>query len=451
MKRKYFGTDGVRGVANGSLLTPEFVLALGRAAAKVLPNNPDGFVVIGRDSRISGPMLEAALCAGLISAGRKITTLGIVPTPAVSWITENTKADFGIVISASHNPVPDNGIKFFNTNGDKLADEIELGIEKELHNILHEQESNNRPIGYNLFLPDTNSALMEQYCRHLTDLLPVSLHKIKIVCDTAWGAAAPWAQQIFTAAGADTVVIHNQADGKNINVDCGSTNVTLLQKEVLKQQADLGLAFDGDADRLIAIDNCGRIVDGDGIMYILATHLKKQGLLTSSAVVGTVMSNMGLEKALHAEGIAFVRTKVGDRYVSEQMKKGNINLGGEQSGHIINTKWACTGDGMLNGLQLAAVIKQRNKSLSELGAGYEIYPQCLINVSVADKEVVMASSTLQNTKAQVERQLHDRGRVVLRPSGTQQMIRVMVEAESEELANSTAQRIADVVRTIAEE
>ncbi len=449
MNRKYFGTDGVRGVANGSLLTPEFVLALGQAAASILPRTEAGFIIIGRDSRISGPMLESALTAGITSAGRQTVSLGVVPTPAVSYLTAHTQADFGIMISASHNPVPDNGIKIFSSTGHKLADKIELSIEQELQRILEGGEIQSRPVGTKLPVPTTNNQLIEQYMEHLIKLLPLSLHNINIVCDAAYGSAAPWVHKIFTLAGANVVVINGEPDGYKINVNCGSTDTQVLQREVIKQRADLGLAFDGDADRLIAIDNCGNVVDGDYILYILATHLHQTGKLTSPAVVGTVMSNMGLEKSLQKQGLSLIRAKVGDRYVCEQMTSQQINLGGEQSGHIINSNWAITGDGMLNGLQLAAVVKQSSKPLSELCRGMEVFPQCLINVEVADKERTMANEQLLATKQKVEQQLFGQGRIVLRPSGTQQLIRVMVEAESKDLANETAELIAEVVRKVS--
>lgn len=449
MKRQYFGTDGVRGVANGSLLTPEFVLALGQAVANTLPSTENGFILIGRDSRVSGLMLESALVAGITSMGRKPVCLGIVPTPAVSYLTATTKADLGIMISASHNPVPDNGIKLFNKTGHKLADDLELKLEQELSNRLAGKTTSKRVTGTKIPLPESNKELVNLYIDYLINKLPVNLNGMNIVCDAAFGAAAPWVNTVFTKAGANLTTINGEALGSKINVNCGSTNIHQLQQKVLKNKADLGLAFDGDADRLIAVDNKGNKIDGDSILYTLATHLFKQNKLKESAIVGTVMSNMGLEKSLQEQGIALIRAKVGDRYVWQQMQSKNIILGGEQSGHIINSEWSITGDGMLNGLQLAAVIKQSGKTLAELTSGMQVYPQCLINVEVANKQQTMNSKKLLNNKAKTEQELQGKGRIVLRPSGTQQLIRVMVEAQSEELAVKTAKKIATVVEEVS--
>ena len=449
MKRQFFGTDGVRGVANGPLLTPHFVLALGQAAARILPSSPSGFVLIGRDSRISGTMLEAALVAGLQSVGRDTGSLGVVPTPAVSYLTAQSKADFGVVISASHNPVPDNGIKFFDSQGYKLAEEVELAIEAELLAILAGEERS-LPTGTAIATARDVTNLMEDYCQHLVTSIP-TLQGMHIVCDAAWGAAAPWAEQVLRKAGAKVQLIHAEAKGDTINLDCGSTNPRKLQELVVAQGADLGLAFDGDADRLIAIAETGQLIDGDCILYILGVHLNNSDYLTNHTVVGTIMSNLGLEKAFGQLGIHFVRADVGDRYVWEEMKVHQAILGGEQSGHIINSRWATTGDGLLNGLQLAAVVKESGGTLSDLISQLPNYPQKLINVRVADKQVVMNSPILLEAKKAVEEKLQGKGRIVLRPSGTQDLIRVMAEAVCAEMALAAAEEIAEVVRSLVKQ
>ncbi len=440
--REYFGTDGIRGVANQGLLVPEFMLKLSRAASRVLPIEK-GKVIVGKDSRLSGHMIESSLISGFLSEGLEVVNIGIVPTPAVSYLVSITDADFGVMISASHNPVEDNGIKFFDKDGYKLADKVELDIEKKINETL--VPLNNRPLQQ--VTQDDN--LVEKYLNYLLEKITHNLEGMKIVCDAAWGAAAPWVMQLFTAAGADTVIINGTPNGSLINVDCGSTNTRMLAEMVVKSDADIGLAFDGDADRLIAIDNNGNEVDGDGLKYLIAKYLKDNNQLSEDAVVGTVMSNMGLEKALIKNGISLIRAKVGDRYVWEEMKARGINLGGEQSGHIINKDWQKTGDGLLNGLMIAAILNQTGKTLADSLEGFSKYPQKLINVEVNDKEQVMQDERLLKYASLIEKEMAGRGRLVLRSSGTQSVVRVMVEADTKELTDEMVNKVANKVREIS--
>lgn len=441
--KSYFGTDGIRGVANKYPLTPEFMIKLARSVSRIMPKNSNR-ILIGRDSRISGPMLENALKSGFLSEGREIITLGVVPTPAVSYLTANFEFDFGVMISASHNPVEDNGIKFFTNKGLKLDDKQESEIEREIHNNQH--ASVNGDIKDSIYDP----SLIDYYTDYILKKSKADLTGMKIVCDAAWGSAAPWVLQLFTSAGADVIVINGKPDGKYINVDCGSTNTSRLSKFVPESNADLGLAFDGDADRLIAVDETGQEVDGDGLKYVFATYLQKQGLLSKNAIVGTVMSNMGLEKALINKGISLIRTKVGDRYVWEEMQKQNINLGGEQSGHIINSDWQNTGDGLLNGLVLASILKRTDITLSEALKDFNKFPQKLVNVDVKDKQKIMKDSELQDFVKVIHKKLGNKGRLVLRPSGTQSIIRVMVEAETMKLTDYYVKKVAEKVKDVAE-
>lgn len=439
--RNYFGTDGIRGVANKDPLTPEFMIKLARSVSNVMPKNSNR-ILIGRDSRISGPMLENALKSGFLSEGREIITLGVVPTPAVSYLTANFGFDFGVMISASHNPVEDNGIKFFTNEGLKLDDNLEVEIER---GIQCDQQKRDNDIKDSLYEP----SLIDSYMDYILRKSKADLAGMKIVCDAAWGSAAPWVLQLFTSAGADVIVINGKPDGKYINVDCGSTNTSRLSKFVPESNADLGLAFDGDADRLIAVDENGQEVDGDGLKYVFATYLQEQGLLSKNAIVGTVMSNMGLEKALINRGISLIRTKVGDRYVWEEMQKRNINLGGEQSGHIINSDWQNTGDGLLNGLVLASILKRTNIPLSKALRGFNKFPQKLINVEVDDKQKIMNNPELMDFVKGIHKELVNKGRLVLRPSGTQSIIRVMVEAETMKLTEHYVKKVAEKVRNVA--
>ncbi len=442
MGKQYFGTDGIRGVANSGALVPEFMLKLANAAAIVFPRN-SGKVLIGRDSRKSGDMLQAALTAGLLSQGFEVHALGVIPTPAVSYLTATEDYDFGIMISASHNPVEDNGIKFFNRDGYKLSDEMEIQLEFALS-----QESDRADFA--AMRPYVQSdELMEKYLNHHLSLLNSPLNGLKIVCDTAWGAAAPWAEKLYKAAGADVVMLNNEPNGDLINVNCGSTNTAALQAKVKSEKADLGLAFDGDADRLIVINELGEEMDGDELLYIFTAHLAKEKKLKNAAVVGTVMTNMGLEVALQESGIKLVRAKVGDRYVWEQMQELDLVLGGEQSGHIINKLWQLTGDGMLNGLMLADILHQKGGKLSELRQGYKLFPQLLINVPVLNKKAVMQHPALLALAQEVEKELQGKGRLVLRQSGTEELIRVMVEAVDMETVRFYAEKVAEQVRSLS--
>jgi phosphoglucosamine mutase len=438
--RKFFGTDGIRGIANKYPLTPEFMISLARSVSEVMDNKSNR-ILIGRDSRLSGPMLENALISGFLSEGREVIKVGVVPTPAVSFLTANFDFDFGVMISASHNPVKDNGIKFFNSDGLKLEDKVESMIESKL---IREDFKNIDDLKSVYYKND----LMDNYLEYLLGNIREDLDGMKIVCDTAWGSASPWAMQLFSSAGADIIVINGKPDGKLINVNCGSTNTGSLSKFVIESNADLGLAFDGDADRLIAIDEKGNEIDGDGIKYVFASYLKEKNLLTKNKIVGTVMSNMGLEKALINKGISLVRTQVGDRYVWEEMQKQNINLGGEQSGHIINSDWQNTGDGMLNGLMLASILKESRKSLSEALLAFHKFPQKLVNVEVRNKTKVMDNEELLSYVEMIHQELINKGRLVLRPSGTQPIVRVMVEAETKEITDEYVYKVARKVEEI---
>lgn len=449
--RKIFGTDGVRGIAN-AFLTPELAFKLGRAAVVTLAS-AQGLsrprVCIGRDTRLSGPLLQAAVEAGILSVGGDVVKLGIVPTPAVSYITKNCGFDLGCMISASHNPIADNGIKFFSSQGLKLSDEVERQIEAVVAQI-NEEDNLPRPTGTAVGQSWCDSSYAENYRNYLLATLPTALTGLKIVCDAACGAAAPLVEKLFQKAGADVHLIYGEADGARINVNCGSTDPSHLQRKVIELKADLGLAFDGDADRVIAVDSDGSIVNGDAIIYILSKHLMEQGLLQPAAVVGTVLSNMGLEVALKQLGIAFYRTKVGDRYILRKMLSEQLPLGGEQSGHIIYRRYAVTGDGLLTGLHLAAVVKQRGASLTELAGEMPVFPQVMHNVRVSDKHAVMGDDRLLQAVNEAERQLAGRGRVVLRPSGTEPVVRVMVEANSKEVAEYWASKLSKLVEELAD-
>lgn len=442
---KYFGTDGVRGVANETL-TPELAFRLGRCGAYVLTkgkNRPK--IVIGRDTRVSGEMLEAALTAGILSMGADVVRLGIITTPGVSYLTTELNADAGVMISASHNPYPDNGIKFFGADGFKLDDETELEIEKLLD---EEEDSLPRPtadqIGRIYDQPDAG----ERYIEYLKKTIQSDLCGLDIIVDGANGAAYDLAPRLLRSLGADVTVISNNPDGTNINVDCGSTHPELLQKEVVEKGAHLGLAFDGDADRLIAVDEKGELVDGDKILLICGEFLKERGKLAKDTIVTTVMSNIGFYKAAEAAGIHSVQTKVGDRYVMEKMREEEYNLGGEQSGHVIFLDHNRTGDGMLTAIQLLQVVKESGKTLSQLGSKMTVYPQVLKNVPVRTKEGWETNAAIQESIHHVEEKLGKDGRVLVRPSGTEQLIRVMAEGPDMETLEGYVQEIAD---TIAQE
>ncbi|MEV4346019.1 phosphoglucosamine mutase [Actinoplanes sp. NPDC049596] len=443
---RLFGTDGVRGLANGDLLTPELALSVAVAAARVLVES-DGshppLAIVGRDPRASGEMLEAAVVAGLTSAGANVVRVGVLPTPAVAYLVAQTGADLGVMLSASHNPMPDNGIKLFAAGGTKLPDELEERIEKAVedgHGLV------GRPTGAGIGRVNDLLDGAEHYIKHLVGSTPHSLTGIKVVVDCANGAASEVGPVAYEEAGAEVIAIHADPDGLNINDDCGSTHLEKVQAAVLEHGADLGIAHDGDADRCLAVTASGEIVDGDQIMAILALAMRDAGTLTDDTLVATVMSNLGLRIAMKQNGIKLLETKVGDRYVLEELNAGGLALGGEQSGHIVMPAYATTGDGVLTGLHLMAQLAASGKSLADLAAVVHTLPQVLINVKVGDREAGAAAPTVQAAVALAEDELGETGRVLLRPSGTEPLVRVMVEAASEEQARAVAERIADEVR-----
>jgi phosphoglucosamine mutase len=440
---RLFGTDGVRGVANRDL-TVSLTLNLAQAAAKVLGETARNegrrpIAIIGRDPRISGEYLASAVAAGLASSGVDVFDAGVVPTPATAFLTADFSADFGVMISASHNPAPDNGIKFFAAGGHKLADEIEDQIEAAMQSELL------APIGGAVGRVQRFADAEDRYLVHLLGAIPNSIEGLKVVIDCAHGAASAISPQAFADAGAKVIVIGNDPDGLNINAGYGSTHMSALQSAVLENDADMGFAHDGDADRCLAVDHTGAIVDGDQLMAILALSAKANGTLARNTLVATVMSNLGLRIAMKDAGITMLETKVGDRYVLEQIREGGYTLGGEQSGHIIFSRYATTGDGILTALMIAAESKATGKKLSELAAQMKIYPQVLINVRGVDLSRVDSDAGLQEVVKEAEAELGSTGRVLLRASGTEPLIRVMVEAADEGTAHSWADRIARVV------
>ncbi|MGV9824389.1 MULTISPECIES: phosphoglucosamine mutase [unclassified Gordonia (in: high G+C Gram-positive bacteria)] len=442
---RLFGTDGVRGLANDQL-TPELALRLASAAAVVLetssgiaPGRPR--VVVGRDPRASSEMLEAAVCAGLAAVGADAIRVGVLPTPAIAFLTADYRADFGVMISASHNPMPDNGIKFFGAGGHKLDDDVEDRIEAAMTGDLP------HPVGAGVGRLRAAPDAQARYAAHLAETLDVRLDTLTVVVDCANGAASQVGPLVFGAAGVNVIPIHAEPDGININADCGSTHMDKLQAAVLEHGADLGLALDGDADRCLAVDSTGQIVDGDAIMAILATALHEQHRLRDGVLVATVMSNLGLHLAMRAAGIEVRTTAVGDRYVLEELRRGGYTLGGEQSGHIVFPAAGTTGDGVLTGLLLMQQLVRTGRRLAELAAVMTVLPQELINVRVDDKHAVARAESVQDAVAAAEAELGATGRVLLRPSGTEQLVRVMVEAPTADVARAVAERIADVVST----
>ncbi|GLB62076.1 phosphoglucosamine mutase [Cytobacillus sp. NCCP-133] len=439
---KYFGTDGVRGVAN-SELTPELAFKLGRFGGYVLTKDHDRpKVLIGRDTRISGHMLEGALVAGLLSIGAEVMRLGVISTPGVAYLTKALGAEAGVMISASHNPVEDNGIKFFGTDGFKLSDEQEAEIEK-LMDMPEDQLP--RPIGSNLGQVNDYFEGGQKYLQYLKQTVDEDFSGIHIALDCAHGATSPLATHLFADLDADLSMMGASPNGLNINEGVGSTHPEALSAFVKEKEADVGLAFDGDGDRLIAIDENGDIVDGDQIMYICGKYMKEQGRLKQNTVVSTVMSNLGFYKGLEANGIESVQTAVGDRYVVEEMKKKGYNLGGEQSGHIIFLDYITTGDGLLTGLQLVNIMKVTKKPLSELANEMKKFPQKLVNIRVTDKYHVTDNEKVKEVIAQVEEEMNGNGRILVRPSGTEPLVRVMAEAPTGEICASHVDRIAAVV------
>ncbi|WP_394581683.1 phosphoglucosamine mutase [Cytobacillus firmus] len=441
---KYFGTDGVRGVAN-SELTPELAFKLGRFGGYVLTKDHDRpKVLIGRDTRISGHMLEGALVAGLLSIGAEVMRLGVISTPGVAYLTKALGAEAGVMISASHNPVEDNGIKFFGPDGFKLSDDQEAEIE-ELMDMAEDQLP--RPVGGSLGQVNDYFEGGQKYLQYLKQTVDEDFSGIHIALDCAHGATSPLATHLFADLDADLSMMGASPNGLNINAGVGSTHPEALSAFVKEREADVGLAFDGDGDRLIAIDENGDIVDGDQIMYICGKYMKEQGRLKQNTVVSTVMSNLGFYKGLEANGVESVQTAVGDRYVVEEMKKNGYNLGGEQSGHIIFLDYITTGDGLLTGLQLVNIMKVTKKPLSELANEMKKFPQKLVNIRVTDKHHVTDNEKVKEVIAQVEEEMNGNGRILVRPSGTEPLVRVMAEAPTGELCASYVERIAAVVES----
>ena len=441
---RLFGTDGVRGLANADI-TAELALDLAVAAAHVL-GDTGAFAghrpsaVVGRDPRASGEFLEAAVVAGLASAGVDVALAGVVPTPAVAFLVDDLSADLGVMISASHNPMPDNGIKFFSRGGHKLDDAIEDAIERRL------REPWSRPTGAAVGRVRHRPEAVERYAAHLLASLPNRLDGLRIVVDCANGAASAIGPDVYRAAGAEVIAIHADPDGLNINRDAGSTHMEALVAAVVAEGADAGIAHDGDADRCLAVDASGALVDGDHILAILAGALDRTGALAGHTVVATVMANLGFKIAMRSAGIEVVETAVGDRYVLEAMRDGGFVLGGEQSGHVVMSEFATTGDGLLTGLHLLAEVARTGRPLAELAGAVVKLPQVLVNVSGVDRAGVEGNAVVAEHVARAEAELGESGRVLLRPSGTEPVIRVMVEAASREQAEDVSGRLADVVR-----
>lgn len=433
---RIFGTDGVRGIANIDL-TPELAFGLGRAGAFVLSRHAQTngriSLLVGKDTRLSGDMLEAALSAGILSVGADVYQVGVLPTPGIAYLTAQQPVTAGVMISASHNPAIDNGIKFFSHDGLKLADELEDEIEHYLHN----PENLPRPAGDRVGRVYEVAGWGERYLEHLASSINIPLSGMTVVADCANGASFEVAPRLLRRLGARVVTVNDQPDGLNINVDCGSTHPEGLSMHVKAQGADIGLAFDGDADRLIAVDHLGQVIDGDAIMAVCALDLQRRGMLAGGKLVATVMSNLGLEKAAQQHGIELLRSKVGDRYVLALMQESGSILGGEQSGHIIFWQHSTTGDGLLTALQLLQVVKATGKTLAALAGVVERYPQILRNVRVSDKGVIN-HACIQQAITGAEQQLLGRGRILVRPSGTEPVMRVMVEAVTLDLAEEAA-------------
>ncbi|MBG6108918.1 phosphoglucosamine mutase [Frigoribacterium sp. CG_9.8] len=447
---RLFGTDGVRGLAN-EVITVELAVGLAQAASVVLGKGrfADGrrasgrrpVGVVARDPRVSGEFIAAAVMAGFASSGVDVLDAGIIPTPAAAFLIADIKADFGVVISASHNGAPDNGIKFFAAGGTKLPDEVEDRIEAAL------TEKKLAPTGIEVGRIRRFADAEDRYVLHLLSTLTSRLEGIHVVLDCANGAAAGISPQVFTDAGATVTVIGSEPDGYNINDGVGSTHLDNLARAVLEHGADVGIAHDGDADRCLAVDHLGRTVDGDQIMAILAVSMKERGLLTDDTLVATVMSNLGLKVAMAEHEITLLQTAVGDRYVLEALNEKKLSLGGEQSGHVIMSQFATTGDGILTGLHLLAEMARTGKSLAELASVMTVYPQIMINVRGVDHHALASDSVVADAVHSAQERLGETGRVLLRKSGTEPMVRVMVEAADHSTAESIATLLADVVRT----
>jgi phosphoglucosamine mutase len=444
MSKKYFGTDGIRGRVGEHPITAEFMLKLGWATGRVLGRAGGDLVIIGKDTRISGYMFESALEAGLSAAGIDIRLLGPMPTPGIAYLTRTLHACAGIVISASHNPYADNGIKFFSRQGSKLPDEVEIAIEEELNKPMETVDS--ARLGKAERVPDARGRYIE-FCKS-TVPMSLSLRGLRLVIDCANGATYHVAPSVFDELGAQVIDIGTHPDGLNINQDCGSTRPAWLQRTVREHGADAGIALDGDGDRIIMVDSRGELVDGDELLFIIARSRQRQGKLSGS-VVGTLMSNLGLEHALQAQGIAFERARVGDRYVLERLQQIGGMLGGESSGHIICLDRTTTGDGIVAALQVLAAMVQDGKPLHELKGSMKKYPQHMINVPVSRSVNLETVPVVQEAVRAVERRLNGRGRVLLRPSGTEPVVRVMVEGDDAETVMEQAGQLATVVAAAA--
>ena len=440
--RKYFGTDGIRGIA-GESLTADLSFKVGKALGRLLTEKKEHpKVIIGRDTRISCDMIEQALTAGLTSTGVNVMTVGTIPTPAIAYLTKTIETDSGIMISASHNPYQDNGIKIFGPDGFKLTDDQELEIEHLIDNTDEIKNASFEKIG-KLY---SGNELTQKYVQHIKQSISGDLSGIKIALDCANGATTGVAPFIFGDLEADIETIGCKPNGININDNVGSTKIDTIANFVKENNVDVGFAFDGDGDRVLAVDSKGNIVDGDKIMFILAKHLKEQGELKDNMVVSTVMSNIGFYKAIEENGLQSVKTAVGDRYVVEEMRNNDYSLGGEQSGHIILMNYATTGDGILTAVKLANIIKTSGKSLEELAGEVSIYPQKLVNIKVIDKKSAMEDLEILAECEKVEKELEGNGRILLRASGTENLIRVMVEASSDELTDKYCEQVAKIVR-----
>lgn len=443
MNRKFFGTDGVRGIANKDL-TGELAYRIGRALTYVLTKGKEEpHIVIGKDTRISGDMLEAALVAGICSVGANVYLLGVVPTPAVSILTKLHHGDAGIVISASHNPVEYNGIKIFDGHGFKLSDEIEMEIEK----FIFDEDIDCYPIGEKIGKSIYIKNSVKEYMAYLEGTFEGDFEGLRVAVDCGNGAAYFAAPTLLSKHKAQVEVIHATPNGLNINVNCGSTHPEMVQKRVLETGADIGLSFDGDADRLIAVDEKGNIVDGDKIMTICANHLKLEGKLKNNTVVSTVMSNLGMDICFRENNIHLIKTQVGDRYVIEEMIKGGHSIGGEQSGHIIFLDYNTTGDGLLTAVQLLSIMRKTKKPLSYLAAAMTTLPQVLVNAKInKDKrEVYQTDEAIQKKIAEVEKKLNNEGRILIRASGTEPLIRVMIEGKDYDYIEQAAIQIASLI------
>lgn len=441
---RLFGTDGVRGVAN-SELTPELAFKIGRAGAYVLTSDAHKpKILVGRDTRISGEMLESALIAGICSVGAQAVCVGVIPTPAIAYLVRTQGFDAGVMISASHNPFEHNGIKYFNSEGYKLSDEIEERIEAI---ILDNAEEISRPTHENVGRISHDSTLCEKYIKFAASTTEVRLDGMKIAIDCANGASSVTAQKALEMLGAEVDVINNSPDGININADCGSTHIEGLMRYVTEVGADMGLAFDGDADRVLAVSEKGEYVDGDKIMAICALDLKARGKLKKNTIVATVMSNLGLFVMGREKGLNIEKTKVGDRYVLEEMLKSDYSIGGEQSGHVILLEHNTTGDGLVTGIQLASAVKKSGKTLSELAGVMDVYPQVLINAKVKteNKERYTEDAEIMAEIEKIEAEFANNGRVLIRPSGTEPLVRVMIEGKDENIIRARAEALADLI------